>query len=216
MPTYRVKSGTINLTKIVDGKRTGQRYKVVANDVVDLTIETATKFKDLLQPMSSDATFLDNYDEYSDMINRETHLKIVPINDQPGFFNVLNAATQSYINTAPLTNNQAIELIKGANLDVVFNEVVKTEIDEIEIKKEEETSKIENKEKEEEGNNNNDDNNNNNNNNDDEEEVTAEYIKNLKKSELKDFMKENKIKIKGSKDMKKKDLQKKVIKKLNL
>jgi len=202
MPKYRIKSGTLHL-KNINGK--SGRTRVPANSIVNLSVETATKFRDQLLPMDKDAAFLDSLDEYSDMINRETHLRIVPIDGQTGFFNVHNTVTRSFLNTAPLTHNQAMELMKGANMNIVYDEEKlkgkdRGIVDQNRFVEEEVTTSD------------NDDN------NDDEKgeaEISIEELNKLKRSEIKQFIKDRGLDI-STKNVKTKVLKKVVIEELDL
>ena len=88
---------------------------------MNVTPETATKFKEHLVPMSGDAYFVDEVSEFSDMSSREISLRMVPTGEE-GFYNVQNTITKLYVNNAPLTLKEATALIKGNNIKPVYDE----------------------------------------------------------------------------------------------
>lgn len=122
MPKYRVKSGVIYLHSSQVGKKSGRQIPARANDVVNITCETATKFKDQLLPIGPDAIFIDELDEYSELASREVNMRMVPIEGDRGFYNVQNTITGRYVNSAPLSAKEAMQLIKGTSVKPVFDE----------------------------------------------------------------------------------------------
>lgn len=123
MPKYRVKSGTIRLRKRdKKGKPYGPEIANRVNSIIDISPETATKFKAHLIPLGPDSTFIDEMDEYSEISSREPNMKVVPSKDDSGLYDVINTITKIKVNSKPLPLKEATKLVRGIDIPISFSE----------------------------------------------------------------------------------------------
>ena len=145
MPRYRIIGGKIEILDRDTGKRT--RYGKGA--ILELTLRTAKKFEQHLEPLTEDGN-LDNLD--NEVNNPESPREFIKIRFTAGskgdYYDVINTMTGTKLNDKPLNKEQAKILAEGIGLPTDFAEEEPEEEDESEESEQKEQLETEVKEEE--------------------------------------------------------------------